>query len=80
MKLTQSFALEEKMGKKCFMIGARGLSIAGLGEEEDALGYWRWTTVPASRYVRTYSIINQLPYKCHQSQVILIPGFVKWLS
>lgn len=75
MKLTQSFALEEKTGKKCFMIGARGLSIAGLGEEEDALGHWQWTTVPASRYVRTYSIINQLPYKCHHSQVKLIHRF-----
>nr|XP_011462515.1 PREDICTED: F-box protein At2g02240-like [Fragaria vesca subsp. vesca] len=42
-----SFALEEKSGKKCYMIGARGLSIAG---EEDKLGYWQWTTVPASRY------------------------------
>ena len=47
VNLTQSFALEEKSGKKCYMIGARGLSIAG---EEDKLGYWQWTTVPASRY------------------------------
>lgn len=52
VKLTQSFALEETMGKKCFMIGARGLSIAGEGK--DTHGYWQWTAVPASRYVRTY--------------------------
>ncbi|KAM5552659.1 putative F-box protein PP2-B12 [Rosa sericea] len=68
-----SFALEEKSGKKCYMIGARGLSIAG---EEDKLGYWQWTTVPASRFCEVAELKNVLglDIKAHIKTRMLSPG------
>ncbi|KAL6194962.1 hypothetical protein ACLB2K_036037 [Fragaria x ananassa] len=68
-----SFALEEKSGKKCYMIGARGLSIAG---EEDKLGYWQWTTVPASRFCEVAELKNVLglDIKARVKTRMLSPG------
>ncbi|XP_044470158.1 F-box protein At2g02240-like [Mangifera indica] len=43
---TMSFAIEKKSGKKCFMVGARGLNIAW---GNDTL-YWSWRSVPESRF------------------------------
>ncbi|XP_050372731.1 putative F-box protein PP2-B12 [Argentina anserina] len=67
------FALEEKSGKKCYMIGARGLSIAG---EEDKLGYWQWATVPASRFSEVAELKNKLglDIKAHIKTTMLSPG------
>lgn len=41
-----SFALEKESGKKCFMVGARRLSITRGDESE----YWKWTSLPESRF------------------------------
>ncbi|KAJ4722952.1 F-box protein [Melia azedarach] len=43
---TMSFALEKENGKKIYMIGARGLSIAW-GDEPS---YWIWISLPESRF------------------------------
>nr|XP_048332807.1 F-box protein PP2-B10-like [Ziziphus jujuba var. spinosa] len=44
-----SFKIDKESGKKCFMIGARTLSIAW----GDTLAYWRWISLPAeSRFSR----------------------------
>ncbi|KAF3457649.1 hypothetical protein FNV43_RR02307 [Rhamnella rubrinervis] len=45
---TMSFAIDKKSGKKCYMIGARRLSIAW----GDTPSYWRWRSLPAqSRFL-----------------------------
>ncbi|GMN27609.1 hypothetical protein TIFTF001_051604 [Ficus carica] len=44
--LTQSFSIERASGKKCFMVGARGLSIAW----GDTPQYWKWISLPESRF------------------------------
>ncbi|TKY63642.1 putative F-box protein PP2-B12 [Spatholobus suberectus] len=41
----QCFALDKLNGKKCYMLPARSLFIAG----GDTPSYWRWTSVPAAR-------------------------------
>ncbi|CAN1144549.1 Putative F-box protein PP2-B12 [Linum perenne] len=43
---TMSFTLEKKSGKKCYMIGARGLAIVW----GDNPTYWTWTSLPFSRF------------------------------
>ncbi|XP_060671803.1 F-box protein PP2-B10 isoform X2 [Ziziphus jujuba] len=44
-----SFKIDKESGKKCFMIGARTLSIAW----GDTLAHWRWISLPAeSRFSR----------------------------
>ena len=51
--LKQSFALEKHGGKKCYMIGARGLSITW-GDTPD---YWTWKPLPdQSRFVLSLSL------------------------
>ncbi|CAL0321050.1 unnamed protein product [Lupinus luteus] len=41
-----SFQLDKKSGKKCYMLGARALSIAW----GDTHCYWEWTNMPDSRF------------------------------
>ncbi|XP_050375426.1 putative F-box protein PP2-B12 [Argentina anserina] len=41
-----SFALDRQSGKICYMVGARGLSIAWA----DTPTYWQWMTLPHSRF------------------------------
>jgi len=41
----QSFQLDRKSGKKCYMLAARSLHISW-GEDDR---YWIWTTMPDSR-------------------------------
>ncbi|XP_061992814.1 putative F-box protein PP2-B12 [Rosa rugosa] len=41
-----SFALEKQSGKKCYMVCARGLTIAW----GDTPAYWHWITLPHSRF------------------------------
>ncbi|KAJ4722947.1 F-box protein [Melia azedarach] len=43
---TMSFALEKESGKKIYMIGARGISIAW----GDRPSYWIWISLPESRF------------------------------
>ncbi|KAH9680975.1 F-box protein [Citrus sinensis] len=43
---TMSFALEKETGKKCYMVGARGLCI----ELGSAPNFWEWTSLPESRF------------------------------
>nr|AWL54296.1 phloem protein 2-11 [Boehmeria nivea] len=43
---TMSFSMEKQSGKKCFMIGARGLGIIW----GDTPEYWTWKSVPISRF------------------------------
>ncbi|XP_052476411.1 F-box protein PP2-B11 isoform X4 [Gossypium raimondii] len=44
--LTTSFGLDKATGKKCYMLGARRLSIAWANTPR----YWRWKRVPESRF------------------------------
>ncbi|KMT15348.1 hypothetical protein BVRB_3g060530 [Beta vulgaris subsp. vulgaris] len=43
---TQSFALDKRSGKKCYMLGARALTITWGSSPE----YWSWKVVPESRF------------------------------
>ncbi|KAL9411204.1 hypothetical protein AB3S75_044906 [Citrus x aurantiifolia] len=43
---TMSFALEKETGKKCYMVGARGLCI----EWGSTANFWKWTSLPKSRF------------------------------
>ncbi|EOY05345.1 hypothetical protein QUC31_016813 [Theobroma cacao] len=43
---SKSFQLEKETGKKCYMLGARALSIIWEDEPE----YWGWTSIPESRF------------------------------
>ncbi|XP_022723097.1 putative F-box protein PP2-B12 isoform X2 [Durio zibethinus] len=43
---TMSFQLEKETGKKCYMLGARALSIIW----GDTPQYWTWTSLPESRF------------------------------
>ena len=54
--LRQSFSLDKPSGKKCFMIGARGLSIIW-GQTPQ---YWQWITPPESRYVIFLKILIEI--------------------
>lgn len=60
----QSFQLEKKSGKKCYMAAARALAIVW-GDTER---YWTWTTHPDSRLVYPllyrYWIMNQSIVLC----------------
>ncbi|XVE81399.1 hypothetical protein DITRI_Ditri15bG0060200 [Diplodiscus trichospermus] len=40
------FQLEKETGKKCYMLGARALSVTW----GDTPRYWRWTSLPESRF------------------------------
>ncbi|KAK0608012.1 hypothetical protein LWI29_024098 [Acer saccharum] len=43
---TMSFSLEKESGKKCYMVGARGLTVVW-GETP---AYWIWPSLPESRF------------------------------
>ncbi|XWS13463.1 hypothetical protein CRYUN_Cryun36dG0039300 [Craigia yunnanensis] len=43
---SMSFQLEKETGKKCYMLGARALSIIW----GDTPRYWKWTSLPESRF------------------------------
>lgn len=44
--LRQSFSLDKPSGKKCYMVGARGLSITW----GDTSEYWQWIPLPETRF------------------------------
>ncbi|KAG4184976.1 hypothetical protein ERO13_A09G203200v2 [Gossypium hirsutum] len=46
---TMSFQLEKKSGKKCYMMGARALSII----QGDTPAHWIWTSLQESRFPET---------------------------
>lgn len=48
---TMSFALVQESGKKCYMVGARGLSIAW----GDSPKHWDWDSLRESRFVLFFS-------------------------
>jgi len=48
----QSFQLERKSGKKCYMLAARSLAIVW-GDDER---YWNWISLPDSRSALKFSI------------------------
>lgn len=52
-----SFCIEKRSGKKCYMVGARGLGIIWLGNTP---WYWDWRTHPESRF----SEVAQLKSVC----------------
>ncbi|KAH9751324.1 F-box protein PP2-B10 [Citrus sinensis] len=43
---TMSFALDHESGKKCYMVGARGLSITWGSSPQ----HWKWLSLPESRF------------------------------
>ncbi|XP_031379077.1 LOW QUALITY PROTEIN: putative F-box protein PP2-B12 [Punica granatum] len=49
-----SFSLGRSSGKKCYMLSARELSIVW----GDTPRYWRWTSVPDSRFPEVAELIN----------------------
>ncbi|GAU35452.1 hypothetical protein TSUD_364080 [Trifolium subterraneum] len=48
----KSFQLERKSGKKCYMLSARSLTIAGI----DDIYSWYWTDTPDSRFTEVANI------------------------
>ncbi|KAL4561135.1 hypothetical protein LXL04_033297 [Taraxacum kok-saghyz] len=48
-----SFSLNKHNGKKCFMVGAKALSIAW----QDTLVFWRWRTLPESRFSKVAELL-----------------------
>ncbi|XP_030529587.1 F-box protein PP2-B11-like isoform X4 [Rhodamnia argentea] len=50
----KSFALEKWSGKKCYMIGARGLSIVW----GDTPCYWRWSSLHVSRFPEVAELLD----------------------
>ncbi|XP_042502881.1 F-box protein PP2-B10-like [Macadamia integrifolia] len=53
-KGTMSFALEKCSGRKCYMIGARELSIVW----GDTPSYWNWRPLPESRFSEVAELVN----------------------
>ncbi|VFQ92648.1 unnamed protein product [Cuscuta campestris] len=51
---TKSFSLEKKSGKKCYMIGSRSLKIVW----SDTPKYWRWISLPHSRFLEAAELIS----------------------
>ncbi|MCL7031153.1 hypothetical protein MKW94_023831 [Papaver nudicaule] len=50
----KSFALEKSSGKKCFMLGAKDLSIIWGGTPK----YWRWREFPGSRFAEVAELLS----------------------
>nr|XP_043609004.1 F-box protein At2g02240-like [Erigeron canadensis] len=48
-----SFSLNKQNGKKCFMLGAKALSIAW----QDTLVFWRWRSLPESRFPKVAELL-----------------------
>ncbi|XP_024982502.1 putative F-box protein PP2-B12 [Cynara cardunculus var. scolymus] len=48
-----SFSLNKHNGKKCFMLGAKALSIAW----QDTLIFWRWRSLPESRFSKVAELL-----------------------
>lgn len=48
-----SFSLNKQNGKKCFMVGAKALSIAW----QDTLVFWRWRSLPESRFSKVAELL-----------------------
>ncbi|KDO37902.1 hypothetical protein CISIN_1g036372mg, partial [Citrus sinensis] len=49
-----SFALEKEYGKKCYMVGARGLCI----EWANTPNCWKWTSLPESRFPEVAELVH----------------------
>ncbi|KAI4353127.1 hypothetical protein L6164_002098 [Bauhinia variegata] len=50
----QSFQLDKRSGKKCYMLASRDLSI---GYSDSPL-YWNWTTLPESRFEEVAKLVG----------------------
>ncbi|XVF30375.1 hypothetical protein REPUB_Repub16aG0052000 [Reevesia pubescens] len=50
----KSFSLERESGKKCYMLSARDLFIVW----SDTPTYWRWVSIPESRFEEVAELIN----------------------
>ncbi|KAI7729285.1 hypothetical protein M8C21_001316, partial [Ambrosia artemisiifolia] len=50
--IVQSFSLYKQNGKKCFMLGAKALSIAWSGSV-----FWRWKSSPESRFSEVAELV-----------------------
>ncbi|MCD9559024.1 hypothetical protein HAX54_016740 [Datura stramonium] len=53
LKVKESFSLEKWAGKKHYFLGARDLNITW----GDTPQYWKWTSLPESRYSKSLAII-----------------------
>ncbi|CAO2825976.1 unnamed protein product [Amaranthus hypochondriacus] len=51
---TQSFGLDKRSGKKCYMLSARSLEI----EWGDMLQYWDWISIPESRFPEVAELLD----------------------
>lgn len=51
--MDQSFSLEKESGRKCYVVGAKGLTIIW----GDVPAYWDWISVPESRYASLFYIL-----------------------
>ncbi|KAK7269092.1 hypothetical protein RIF29_21808 [Crotalaria pallida] len=58
---TKSFQLHRQSGKKCYMLAARDLSIIW----GDSPQYWKWTTVPDSRFQQVAELIAVCWFEIH---------------
>ncbi|KAJ9552822.1 hypothetical protein OSB04_016867 [Centaurea solstitialis] len=57
----KSFWLEKESGKKCYMLGARDLSIVW----GDTPRYWRWISIPESRFAEVAELISVCWFEVH---------------
>ncbi|KAI3735753.1 hypothetical protein L6452_15265 [Arctium lappa] len=57
----KSFSLEKQSGKKCYMLGARDLSIVW----GDTPRYWRWISMPESRFTEVAELISVCWFEVH---------------
>lgn len=52
--IKQSFSIEKRSGKKCYMIAARALTI----EWGDTPMYWKWISLPQSRFAHLVVMLS----------------------
>ncbi|KAF8394143.1 hypothetical protein HHK36_020349 [Tetracentron sinense] len=57
----KSIGLEKWNGKKCYMIGAKELSIVW----GDTPAYWRWRSLPESRFSEVAELVNVCWFEIH---------------
>ncbi|KAG4997640.1 hypothetical protein JHK82_028408 [Glycine max] len=59
LKFLQSFQLEKRTAKKCYMLSARDISITWAPTQGEASQYWEWKSLPESRFqevARLYAV------------------------
>ncbi|KAI3718290.1 hypothetical protein L6452_19154 [Arctium lappa] len=57
----KSFSLDKQSGKKCYMLDAKDLSIIW----GDAPRYWRWISIPESRFTEVAELISVCGFEVH---------------